>query len=171
MPICENCGQRPAAVLLQRTIDGEQTEVHLCNHCASALAAGIGAGDGGLGSLESMLERMLGPRPRRASLLGQLSEQAQHVLERAARLSVEWGHDRMLPEFLLLALLEDVPELRRQLEEAGVAVDEYAARLEQVVPRGEPRDARQVAMSSSIKRVLQLARAYALELGQSFIGP
>jgi ATP-dependent Clp protease ATP-binding subunit ClpC len=169
--VCENCGERPAAIQLRRRVEGQEVAVHLCHHCASAVATG--ALGGGLGSLESLIEGLFGPRlhGRRDGLLAQLSEMAQRVLQRAAQEALARGQTRVGVELLLLALLEEVSEIREQLRGAGVPVDEYAARLEAVVPRREPREAEGVGLSSGLKRVLQLARVQAAQLGHDFIGP
>jgi ATP-dependent Clp protease ATP-binding subunit ClpC len=169
--VCDNCRVRPPAVLMQRRADGEVTELRLCNHCASAFEAGPG-GKGPPGSIESLVEGLMGPRHRGPHhVLSQLSELAQQVIMRAAQLSLDWGHERMHTEFLLLAILEQVPELRERLEQAGVPVREYSPRLEQVMRRRQPRRAETIALASGMKRVLQLARMQALQLGHNFIGP
>ena len=168
---CENCGQRPATVLLQRRFDGGEQVLRLCHHCASAMSAADGAG-AGFGALESLLEQWLGPRLRAGdNLLAQLSEAAQGVLQRAAQITLEWGYDRILTEFLLLALVQEVPEIRERLQQDGIPVEEYEARLAEVVPRREPRNATGVALSSGLKKVLQIARFQALQLGNDFVGP
>ncbi|XXF80452.1 ATP-dependent Clp protease ATP-binding subunit [Myxococcaceae bacterium GXIMD 01537] len=139
----------------------------LCNHCASAM--GMGAG---VGSLESLLEQMPGTRPRgRESLLSQLSAQSQQAMEDAARETLAWGYERIRVEHLLLALLRRAPELRESLRTAGIPVDSYAPQLGQVMGRREPRQASGVGLSSGVKRVLQIARMEALQLGHGFIGP
>ncbi|PTL83219.1 ATP-dependent Clp protease ATP-binding subunit [Vitiosangium sp. GDMCC 1.1324] len=167
--VCENCRVRPAVVFLkQQMVDGRESTLGLCNHCASAMSVGAGAGPLGL---EGLLAQMMGPRPKRENLLAQLSEQAQQVLEHAARLSLEWGSERIRNEHLLLALIQKVPEIRSLLEEEGTDVEEYEARLEQVMGRRQPRQAEGVGLSSGVKRVLQLARLQAVQMGHTFIGP
>ncbi|WP_279426342.1 ATP-dependent Clp protease ATP-binding subunit [Anaeromyxobacter terrae] len=166
--LCENCGVRPAAIELRRRMDGgREAAVRLCHHCASAMAGG-----GRLGSLESLMEGLFGPRLRgREGMLGRLSEMAQRVLQRAAQEALAWGQPRVGVDFLLLALLHEVPELREALRVSGVAVEEYEARLEQAIPRSAPREAEQVGLSSGMKRVLQVARVQAAQRGHDFIGP
>jgi ATP-dependent Clp protease ATP-binding subunit ClpC len=165
--LCENCGVRPAAIELRQRVDGRQAAVRLCHHCASAVASGAGAA-----SVESLMEGLFGPRLRgREGMLGRLSEMAQRVLQRAAQEALAWGQPRVGVDFLLLALLREVPELREALAAAGVAVEEYESRLEQAIPRGAPREADQVGLSSGMKRVLQVARMQAAQLGHDFIGP
>jgi ATP-dependent Clp protease ATP-binding subunit ClpC len=168
--ICENCGVRPAAVEVHRQVDGAEAVHRYCHHCASALAAGYG--DGGVRSLEGLVEGMLGPRPRgRAGLLAHLSEMAQRVLQRAAREALAWGQPRVGVEFLLLALLTEVPELRDQLRGAGLDVDGYEAQLERVVAKAPARADASIGLSSALKRVFQIARVHAAQLGHEFIGP
>jgi ATP-dependent Clp protease ATP-binding subunit ClpC len=171
--LCDNCRSRPAVVLFQQRVDGSTAEMRLCHHCAGALGAPTGSAEAGpFGTLESLVEGLMGPRHRGPHhVLSQLSELAQQALMRAARLTLEWGHERIHTEFLLLALLEASPELREALGEAGLEVEDFTSRLEQVVPRREPRRAAGVGLSSGIKRVLQLARLQSLQLGHSFIGP
>jgi ATP-dependent Clp protease ATP-binding subunit ClpC len=171
--LCQNCGLRPAAVFLQQRTDGQERTLDLCNHCASAmeLASNLDSAAPG-GTLESMIEQIFGPRPRgRENLLSRLSEAAQQVIQTAARLGLDWGYDRITTEFLLLALLKDAPEIRAALQAANVPVDDYEARMSRVVRRGEPRQAKQVGLSSGVKKVLTLARFQAIELGHDFIGP
>ncbi|WNG48207.1 ATP-dependent Clp protease ATP-binding subunit [Archangium minus] len=167
--VCENCRARPAVVFLkQRMGDGRENTLSLCNHCASAVARGEGNMPFGL---EGLLAQMMGSRPKRENILAQLSELAQQVLEHSARLTLEWGYDRIRIEHLLLALIQKVPEIRLALEAEGTDVEEYEARLRQVMERREPLRAEGVGMSSGMKRVLQLARLQAVQLGQTFIGP
>ncbi|MCP3103860.1 AAA family ATPase [Myxococcus sp. K15C18031901] len=169
--VCQNCRSRPAAVVFKKRVNGQEATLNLCNHCASAMGMSLEGSDG-LGSLESLVEQMMGPRPRsRENLLAQLSEMAQQVLERAARMTLDSGYERMRIEHLLLSLLHSVPELRETLKQAGAPVDEFEARLDAVMPRREPRQAKGVALSSGVKRVLQIARLQALQMGYSFIGP
>ncbi len=166
--MCENCQARLAVVFLKQQLeDGKEHSLSLCNHCASAMDAG------GMpfGSLEGLFARMNGPRARRENVLAQLSEQAQEVLEHSARLTLEWGYERISLEHLLLALCQKVPDIRVALEMEGTDVEEYEARLEQVMERREPRRAEGVGLSSGMKRVLQLARLQAAQMGNSFIGP
>jgi ATP-dependent Clp protease ATP-binding subunit ClpC len=96
---------------------------------------------------------------------------AQRVLLRAAQEALAWGQARVGVEFLLLAILREVPEIRDDLRAAGVPVEEYEAQLERVVPKGPPRRAETIQLSSGMKRILQLARVHAARLGRDFIGP
>src|SRR5688500_14384281 len=117
----ENCRARPAVVVLkQRMGDGRESSLGLCNHCASAM--GMNAA---VGYLEGLLGQMMGSRTKRESILTQLSERAQQVLEHAARLTLQWGYERIRVEHLLLALSQKVPEIRSALEAEGTEVDEY----------------------------------------------
>ncbi|MFY0527918.1 ATP-dependent Clp protease ATP-binding subunit [Archangium gephyra] len=50
-------------------------------------------------------------------------------------------------------------------------MDEYVLRLEQVMERREPLHAEGVGLSSGMKRVLQLAKLQAVQMGHTFIGP
>ena len=58
--VCENCGIRPATVEVRARVDGVERAGRFCHHCASAIASGQAPGPGG--SLESMIEGILGPR-------------------------------------------------------------------------------------------------------------
>ena len=170
METCQNCAIRPAAVFLTRRVNGRDVELRLCNHCASALAGPAGAGP--YATAESLLEGIFGPRPQgRRDVLGQLSEQAQLVLQKAARAALDWGLERLLPEHLLLALIDEVPEIRERLEQAGIPAAEYEERLAEVIGRREPRAAAGIALSSGVKKVLEIARLTALQMGHGFIGP
>lgn len=167
---CDNCGTRPAAVELHQRLDGRDAVIHLCNHCASAMAAGLAGGADG--AVEHLVEGLMGPRLRgRGGLMAQLSEMAQRVLQRAAEEAVAWGQPRVAVELVLLAILREVPEIRERLRASGLEVDGYAAQLERVVPRGPPREAGEIGLSSGLKRVLQIARMQAARLGHGYIGP
>ncbi len=166
--VCENCQARPAVVFLKQE-RAEGRTLGLCNHCASAM--GMDAGPGSSGSLESLFAQMSGSRSRRENILSQLSELAQQVLEHAGRLTLEWGYERIRIEHLLLALSEKVSEIRLALELEGTDMDEYEFRLAQVMERREPLHAEGVGLSSGMKRVLQLAKLQAVQMGHTFIGP
>ncbi|HEY0092952.1 MAG TPA: ATP-dependent Clp protease ATP-binding subunit, partial [Archangium sp.] len=159
---------RPAVVFLKEE-RAEGRTLGLCNHCASAM--GMDAEPGSAGSLESLFAQMSGSRSRRENILSQLSEMAQQVLEHAGRLTLEWGYERIRIEHLLLALSEKVSEIRLALELEGTDMDEYEFRLAQVMERREPLRAEGVGLSSGMKRVLQLAKLQAVQLGHTFIGP
>ncbi len=168
--LCENCRARPAVMFFkQEAGGGRENSLGLCNHCASAMNRE--AGPGTSGSLESLLAQMMGPRSKRENLLAQLSELAQQVLEHAARLTLEWGYERIRIEHLLLALIHKDPDIRVALEMEGTDVAEYEARLEHAMERRAPRRAEGVGLSSGMKRVLQLARLQAVQMGYTFIGP
>ncbi|WP_235217112.1 ATP-dependent Clp protease ATP-binding subunit [Archangium violaceum] len=170
MMLCENCRARPAVVFFkQQSDEGREGSLSLCNHCASAM--NMAPGSMPFGSLESLMAQMMGPRARRENILSQLSELAQQVLEHAARLTLEWGNERIRIEHLLLALIHKVPDIRVALEMEGTDVAEYEARLEHVMERRPPRRAEGVGLSSGMKRVLQLARLQAAQMGHTFIGP
>jgi ATP-dependent Clp protease ATP-binding subunit ClpC len=157
-------------VFLKRGMeDGEESTLGLCNHCASAMS--LEGGTGPFGALEGLFAQMMGARSKRENILSQLSELAQQVLEHAGRLTLDWGYDRIRIEHLLLALSQKVPEIRAALEAEGTDVTEYEVRLEQVMGRRQPRRAIGVGLSSGMKRVLQLARLQAAQMGQTFIGP
>ncbi|HEX5750230.1 MAG TPA: ATP-dependent Clp protease ATP-binding subunit [Archangium sp.] len=170
MMLCENCRARPAVVFFkQQSGEGREDTLGLCNHCASAM--NVEPGSLPSGSLESLFAQMMGPRARRENILAQMSELAQQVLEHAARLTLEWGYERIRTEHLLLALIHKVPDIRVALEMEGTDVAEYEARLEHVMERRAPRRAEGVGLSSGMKRVLQLARLQAAQMGHTFIGP
>jgi ATP-dependent Clp protease ATP-binding subunit ClpC len=169
--LCENCRSRPAAVFVREAHGGQEGTMSLCNHCASAMGQGLGT-QGPYGSLESLLEGLIGPRPRgRDNLLAQLSEMAQRVLDRSARLALEWGQERIQVELLLLALMQEVTEVREALNEAGIEIGQYEPLVERNLGKHPPRDTRGIGLSSGVKKVLQLARYQALQLGHGFIGP
>ncbi|HYG67770.1 MAG TPA: AAA family ATPase, partial [Anaeromyxobacteraceae bacterium] len=170
--IYDNCHERPAVVQVTQRADGTTSRMNLCNHCASAMSAGIGP-LAGFGSVEGLLEGLLGqPRlHRRENVLSQLSEMAQAVLQAAAERALSWGQPHVGPEFLLLAMLERIPELREQLRASGVPVEAYEAQLERVIGRRPPRDGQAVSLSAGLKRILQIARMQAAQLGHDFIGP
>jgi ATP-dependent Clp protease ATP-binding subunit ClpC len=170
MMLCENCRARPAVVFFkQQPGEGRESTLGLCNHCASAMK--LEQGSLPSGSLESLFAQMTGPRARRENILAQMSELAQQVLEHAARLTLEWGYERIRIEHLLLALIHKVPDIRVALEMEGTDVAEYEARLEHAMERRAPRRAEGVGLSSGMKRVLQLARLQAAQMGHTFIGP
>jgi ATP-dependent Clp protease ATP-binding subunit ClpC len=162
MVVCENCRARPAVIFLDH-------DRGVCNPCSVAL--GLDLRGPIPDSLENLFAQLMGPQPRRENPLAQLSEMAQQVMEHAARLTLDWGYERIRIEHLLLALTQKVPEIRSALEAEGTDVEEYEARLEQVMGRREPRSAAGVGLSSGMKRVMQLARLQAVQLGHTFIGP
>ncbi len=167
---CENCGQRPAAVFMRQRAQGREQSLSLCNHCASAMNAGMEGGP--FATLEGILESWMGPRSRaKDNLLSQLSEASQSVLQRASQLTLEWGYERMTNEFLLLAIVDVVPEMRDLLSQSKVPVGDYEQQLIRIVPRRPPRSQPAVGLSSSVKRALQLARVQAQQMGHNFIGP
>ncbi|AKJ08140.1 ATP-dependent Clp protease ATP-binding subunit ClpC [Archangium gephyra] len=168
--LCENCRARPAVVFFkQQSGEARESTLGLCNHCASDMNLEPGVLPSG--SLESLFAQMTGPRARRENILAQLSELAQQVLEHAARLTLEWGYERIRIEHLLLALIHKVPDIRVALEMEGTDVAEYEARLEHSMERRAPRRAEGVGLSSGMKRVLQLSRLQAAQMGHTFIGP
>ncbi len=170
MAACESCGVRQAVVLVQARVGGKPAMLRLCDRCAGTIGTGATPA-GAPGSPDANLEGLFAPRPQRVNLLAQLSDMAQASVRRAAELSLQWGHERVISEFLLQALMELVSEIKQALREAGIPVDDYAGHLEQIVPRGQPRRLEKVALSSGVKKVLQLARAQALLGGQTTIGP
>lgn len=58
MPLCEQCGQHPATVLIKQIVDGKATERYLCSNCAQA--QGFGSSLFSINDMGKMLASLMG---------------------------------------------------------------------------------------------------------------
>lgn len=105
MPLCDVCGVRPATVTAEVVQDGERRVLHLCELDYARLRE-----EEWFSPWESLLEGFFSPRRRPdregADLGAYLSEEARELLQRAARVAVDFGKREMDTEHLLYALAE-----------------------------------------------------------------
>ncbi|MGI5864967.1 MAG: AAA family ATPase [Myxococcales bacterium] len=168
--ICENCGVRPATLFVQQRDGNKERAAAFCNRCASASGGALRAGEP-LG-LDSLLEGMLGTRPKaRENLLASLNPRARQVLQRAARLTLAWGQERVQNELLLLALVDEVQEISQALQELGLKGVDFERQLHKAIGKTQPRRAEGIGLAPGVKRVLQLAKLQAVQMGASQVGP
>jgi ATP-dependent Clp protease ATP-binding subunit ClpC len=165
---CQNCGQRPATVELYRDINGHRDTMELCAHCASHAQASLGQPF----SLENLIENLFGPRPRRReNLLQRLSQETQTVLNTAAGMAVAWGYDQLGPEFALMALLKVAPWADEMLRAHNITGSMIEQEILEAIGRRDEVRVEQVALTSRMKRVLEIANHEALAIGHPYIGP
>ncbi|MCS7240476.1 MAG: AAA family ATPase, partial [Candidatus Bipolaricaulota bacterium] len=103
-----------------------------------------------------------------------LSAHAKELLQRAARLAVDYGKKEMDTEHVLYALTES-EVVREILREFKLSPDDIRGYIEHNAPRGSFRAEKgqtvRVGMSPRVKAVLEEAFHAARELGHSYVGP
>ena len=173
MALCDVCGVRPATVTAEVVQDGERRVLHLCAVDYARLRE-----EEWFSPLESLLEGFLSPRRRpdreSADLGAFLSEESREVLQKAARVAVEFGKREMDTEHLLHALTgsEAAAEVLRR---AQLDPQDIRGYIEHNAPRGafpaQRGETVRVGMSPRVKAVLELAFRASRDLGQSSVGP
>jgi ATP-dependent Clp protease ATP-binding subunit ClpC len=173
MRMCDICGIRPATVEVEVVEGGERKILHLCERDYARLSGG-----GWFSPWESLFEDFFFPRSfrdREAVDIGEyLSDHARELLQRAARLAVDYGKKEMDTEHVLYALTES-EVVREILREFKLAPEDIRGYIEHNAPRGtfkaEKGETVRVGMSPRVKAVLESAFHAAREFGHSYVGP
>lgn len=173
MRMCDICGIRPATVEVEVVEGGERKILHLCERDYARLSGG-----GWFSPWESLFEEFFFPRrwrDREAVDIGEyLSDHARELLQRAARLAVDYGKKEMDTEHVLYALTES-EVVREILREFKLAPEDIRGYIEHNAPRGtfkaEKGETVRVGMSPRVKAVLESAFHAAREFGHSYVGP
>ncbi|MGB9757539.1 MAG: ATP-dependent Clp protease ATP-binding subunit [Candidatus Bipolaricaulaceae bacterium] len=173
MKMCDICGIRPATVEVEVVEGGERKILHLCERDYARLRAG-----GWLSPWDSLFEEFFFPRrwrDREALDIGEyLSAHARELLQRAARIAVDYGKKEMDTEHVLYALTES-EVVREILREFKLTPEDIRGYIEHNAPRGsfkaEKGETVKVGMSPRVKAVLETAFQVARELGHSYVGP
>jgi ATP-dependent Clp protease ATP-binding subunit ClpC len=171
--MCDICGIRPATVEVEVVEGGERKILHLCERDYARLSGG-----GWFSPWESLFEDFFFPRSfrdREAVDIGEyLSDHARELLQRAARLAVDYGKKEMDTEHVLYALTES-EVVREILREFKLAPEDIRGYIEHNAPRGtfkaEKGETVRVGMSPRVKAVLESAFHAAREFGHSYVGP
>jgi len=173
MRMCDICGIRPATVEVEVVEGGQRKILHLCERDYARLSGG-----GWFSPWESLFEDFFFPRSfrdREAVDIGEyLSDHARELLQRAARLAVDYGKKEMDTEHVLYALTES-EVVREILREFKLAPEDIRGYIEHNAPRGtfkaEKGETVRVGMSPRVKAVLESAFHAAREFGHSYVGP
>jgi ATP-dependent Clp protease ATP-binding subunit ClpC len=171
--MCDICGIRPATVEVEVVEGGERKILHLCERDYARLSGG-----GWFSPWDSLFEEFFFPRrwrDREALDIGEyLSDHARELLQRAARLAVDYGKKEMDTEHVLYALTES-EVVREILREFKLAPEDIRGYIEHNAPRGtfkaEKGETVRVGMSPRVKAVLESAFHAAREFGHSYVGP
>ena len=99
-----------------------------------------------------------------------ISEQAEKLLQEAARNTAEMGRAEVDTEHLLLALTgSDV--VRTVLDQFKISVDQLKAQIEAEATRGEKPHEGEIGVSPRVKDALSRAFGASTDLGHSYVGP
>ena len=99
-----------------------------------------------------------------------ISEQAEKLLQEAARHAAEMGRAEVDTEHLLLALTgSDV--VRTVLDQFKVSVDQLKAQIETEAKRGDKPHEGEVGVSPRVKDALSRAFSASTDMGHSYVGP
>ncbi|WP_333814166.1 ATP-dependent Clp protease ATP-binding subunit [Tabrizicola sp.] len=192
--ICDICGQNPATVRVQASVNGKRRTLELCEedyerlraqqHAAaprspfeslfskSPLMGGM-MGDlwpGGGGDDDFRL----GPRrPRETvNVTDALSERAKEMLQSAARHAQERGRSDVDTENLLYALA-DADVVQAILEQVKVNPADLKRYIDENAPKGETsgKAPQEMGVTPRVKDALSRALAAARDMGHSYVGP
>jgi len=171
--LCDVCRARPATVEVTVVADGERRRVHLCDEDYAELRRREGASP-----WESFMEDFVHPSRRRdregLDIGAYLSDHARDLLQRAAKVAVEFRRRELDTEHLLHALTES-EVVRAILKAFKVSPEDVRGHIEHNAPRGDLRAERgktvRVEISPRVKGVLEAAFRVSRDLGQSYIGP
>ncbi|HEY9723870.1 MAG TPA: Clp protease N-terminal domain-containing protein, partial [Oscillatoriaceae cyanobacterium] len=157
--LCDECRRYPATMEFRRSVDGRHEIRQLCRRCAE-------------GAVEQAEPPELFSNPRRrAGVLARLSEDAEDVMQSAARLALEWGYDRLGAEMVLAALAGVGGPAAEALREASLTPERLDLELATLLPRREVLDARELTLTARLQTALDLADQAAREQGLDTITP
>ncbi|MBX3492643.1 MAG: ATP-dependent Clp protease ATP-binding subunit [Parvibaculum sp.] len=109
-------------------------------------------------------------RRRGGGFVSRVSEQAENLLQEAARHTAEMGRAEVDTEHLLLALTgSDV--VRNVLDQFKISVDQLKAQIEAEATRGEKPHEGEIGVSPRVKDALTRAFGASTDLGHSYVGP
>jgi ATP-dependent Clp protease ATP-binding subunit ClpC len=173
--MCEQCGLRPAALTLLRTVNGREQKLNLCHACAEDLQV-FGSPFSGFGSFLndpfSGNRRTPGWQPReeeRVNILEMFADRAKNVVTRAAAKAQERGAKYLDTEHLLMGVAEE-PEVGQKLLKAlDVKPEELIRYLEENSPKAEARD-HEPELSPRAKQALELAFHASRNLEHDYVG-
>ncbi len=171
--LCDVCHVRPATMEVTVVTDGERRLVRLCDEDYAELRRRDGAAP-----WESFTEDFFHPSRRRdregPDIGAYLSNHARDLLQRAAKVAVEFRRRELDTEHLLHALTES-EVVRAILKAFKVSPEDVRGHIEHNTPRGALRTERgetvRVETSPRVKGVLETAFRVSRDLGQSYIGP
>ncbi|MCX7643895.1 MAG: AAA family ATPase [Rhodobacteraceae bacterium] len=115
------------------------------------------------------------PRPRSARRQGsgfasRISEQAERLLQEAARHAAEMGRSEVDTEHLLLALTGS-EVVRAVLGQFKISVDQLKSQIEAEATRGGKPHEGEIGVSPRVKDALSRAFGASTDLGHSYVGP
>jgi ATP-dependent Clp protease ATP-binding subunit ClpC len=198
--ICDVCKSRPAAFRAQVLVNGVRKTMELCDEDYRKLARNQGRSNSPLESLfggSSLFDEFFGDRttagsvfnrlgtdtggegvPTRPSarrgggmnIADRLSEQANKLLQDAARKAHEFGRTEVDTEHLLFALT-DSDVVRTLLDQFKVDTDDLCRQIDNDAKRGEVEPDGEIGVSPRLKDALNRALIASNELGHSYVGP
>ncbi|WP_135451160.1 MULTISPECIES: ATP-dependent Clp protease ATP-binding subunit [Tabrizicola] len=136
---------------------------------------GAAAGDG---DDDEVVDATFGdeaPRARSARRQGggfasKISEQAEKLLQEAARHAADMGRSEVDTEHLLLALTGS-EVVRTVLDQFKISVDQLKSQIEAEAKRGEKPHEGEIGVSPRVKDALSRAFGASTDLGHSYVGP
>ena len=198
--ICDVCKTRPAAFRAQVLVNGARKTMELCDEDYRKLARNQGRSNSPLESLfggSSLLDEFFGdratggsvfdrldaaiggedvplrPAARRGSgvnIADRLSEQANKLLQDAARKAHEFRRTEVDTEHLLFALT-DSDVVHTLLDQFKVDTDDLRRQIDKDAKRGEAEPDGEIGVSPRLKDALNRALIASNELGHSYVGP
>ena len=113
--LCQSCGQRPASVKINQTINGRMSSVNLCHICAEerAFFGGSSLFDAFFGNSpfgpQGVNQNPVFPQPQQqhVNIVDFFSERAKKVVSESANAAAECKAKYIDTEHLLLGLLEE----------------------------------------------------------------
>jgi ATP-dependent Clp protease ATP-binding subunit ClpC len=111
-----------------------------------------------------------GARRPGGGLAARISDQAERLLQDAARQAAEWGRAEVDTEHLLSALT-DSELVRTVLGQFKISADQLKAQIEQEAKRGDKPHEGEVGVAPRVKDALSRAFAASTDMGHSYVGP
>src|SRR6267378_6983041 len=141
----------------------------------SGAGAGRARGDGGAARPRRPAGRGRAPGPDRESvdLTDYMSDQAEEILQAAARTAGEWGAREVDSEHLLFALAEN-DVVQAILARFKLSPEELKRQVQEISPKRERKGARPeggIGVSPRVKAALLAAFNASRDMGHSYLGP
>lgn len=101
-----------------------------------------------------------------------LNERGKRVLQQAHRLALEFGHDMLGTEHLLLGIVDDIDPICTQIfESSGASPEEVKAQIEALLEKSAPPErVVDLPLSQRARKVLDISMREARSMGINYVG-
>lgn len=175
--LCEKCGVNPATTQITHIDHRGKVVRNLCETCAAEDRGAFGFNSNRFPPFDFAGESPFYDMPpntqnygsQSVNIMDYFSKRAKDVVQRAAQIAQEMGHQTLDTEHILLALLDEKQVASKILTNLDIKPKELEKYLHQIVPTGSS-TSQTVNLSPRGKRTLELAFDEARQLKHNYVG-